>query len=408
MRDEFRKEAALLYKQMPYESNELYKKYQLLFELPDREVKRPDSESWKQKVKELADRLNLKFDIVVHNGIVVHSLSKNALRQLDIEAMDDKSITEVLRSRDKFAAYAYAKSEVAIELDSDADCVVDILFLNTSESLPVLFNIRARDGARVTVNELFFADADKDTVCGCMHDITAASGSEIELTMLHLEDKDSDVFTIINGRAEERSSIRTNLISMGGRKVRHRSKIVAAGKESRIFTNDVVLGFDSQKVDIETDTTSKNVHTESISNTRAIMLGSAAGIIKSFAKIEKGSKGSVSKINEHGIVDGEDSYIYLIPDMSIDESDVVATHAGAAAPIDKEKIFYMQSRGVDERLAKLLVMTGFLSESLGRISSEWVKRITYSSIVDKVKGGGFGVPEKIDISDAWISEKGTL
>ncbi len=410
MREEFRREAATLYKQMPYENNELYKKYQLRFELPDcNGTGRSDPEVWKRKVRELWDKLNLKFDVVVHNGTDAYVLSENSIRQLDMNTIDDRKLRDSLHNSDKFAAYTYAKSEVAIELDRVKDGVVNILFLNTSDSLPVMFNIRARDGAHVVVNELFLGeterdrDKDKNVVCGCMHDVIAEGGSEVELTMLHIEDRNIDVFTIVNGKTEERSVIRTNLINLGGNKTRHRNRIQAVGKDSKIFTNDIVLGFDSQRVDIETDTTSMNVRTESTSNTRAIMLGSAAGIIKSFAKIEKGSKNSVSRINEHGIVDGEDAYIYLIPDMSIDESDVIATHSGASAPIDREKIFYMQSRGVDEKLAKLLVMTGFLSESLGRIRSEWVKRLSYSAIIEKVnRGGGFGLPERADISDVWI------
>ena len=43
------------------------------------------------------------------------------------------------------------------------------------------------------------------------------------------------------------------------------------------------------------------------------------------------------------------------------------THAAAVAQIDPEQLFYLHSRGLDDDVAKRLVIEGFLSELVGRL-----------------------------------------
>ncbi len=408
MVDQFRKEAELLYKQLPYENNELYKRYQMKFDLPEyTEEEFKEGEEWKSYLKRLEEELGLKFDVVVHNGIALHKLSEVSPNIRKMEA-DGKSELEKIMKRlhnepDKFVAYTCSKSRLVIDIREDGNRTYNILFINTSKSLPVVFNITASGGAKLTVNELFVAEGKEPIVSGCVQNIDVGDASYAELNMLHLEGKESDVFTVLEGNVGAEGKMATNLINAGGNRIRYRSSIDANGNGGKVQTNNIIIGFDAQRIDIAEKTKNINEGTESLSDTRAIMMGNSAAVIKGFSKIEKGARRSVSRINERGVVNGNDAYIYLIPDMSIDESDVVATHAGAAAPIDKDEVFYMQSRGIDEDTARFLIMAGFLSGSIGRISSDWIKSLSYSAITERIRGKGFGIPKAVNISDLWIN-----
>jgi Fe-S cluster assembly protein SufD len=55
-----------------------------------------------------------------------------------------------------------------------------------------------------------------------------------------------------------------------------------------------------------------------------------------------------------------------IPGLEILANDVRCTHAAAIAQIDPEQLFYLRSRGLDDGLAKRLVIEGFMAELVER------------------------------------------
>ena len=66
-----------------------------------------------------------------------------------------------------------------------------------------------------------------------------------------------------------------------------------------------------------------------------------------------------------------------VPNLELETGDVVsAGHASATGRFDDEQLFYLQSRGITERLARQLVVRGFFVDVLARIpSTEWRERI---------------------------------
>ena len=62
-----------------------------------------------------------------------------------------------------------------------------------------------------------------------------------------------------------------------------------------------------------------------------------------------------------------------VPNLELETGDVLsAGHASATGRFDDEQLFYLQSRGITERLARQLVVRGFFVDVLARIpSTEW-------------------------------------
>ena len=62
-----------------------------------------------------------------------------------------------------------------------------------------------------------------------------------------------------------------------------------------------------------------------------------------------------------------------VPNLELETGDIVsAGHASATGKFDDEQLFYLQARGIPERIARQLVVRGFFSDILARIpSAEW-------------------------------------
>lgn len=85
-------------------------------------------------------------------------------------------------------------------------------------------------------------------------------------------------------------------------------------------------------------------------------------------KIHKGNHGSVCRQQNRGVILKEGGSIQVDPYLLIDEFDVEAGHGAAVGQIDPEELYYLQSRGLDEAMAKRLIITGYVKPLLDRFT----------------------------------------
>ena len=83
-------------------------------------------------------------------------------------------------------------------------------------------------------------------------------------------------------------------------------------------------------------------------------------------KIHKGNHGSVCRQQNRGVILKEGGSIQVDPYLLIDEYDVEAGHGAAVGQIDPDELYYLQSRGLDEAMAKRLIITGYVKPLLDR------------------------------------------
>ena len=54
--------------------------------------------------------------------------------------------------------------------------------------------------------------------------------------------------------------------------------------------------------------------------------------------------------------------------MEIDNHDVRCTHGSSVSQIDENTMFYVMSRGLDEKEAKITLVKGFLQEIIDKVN----------------------------------------
>ena len=72
------------------------------------------------------------------------------------------------------------------------------------------------------------------------------------------------------------------------------------------------------------------------------------------------------------------------PTLCIDENDVQASHAAVVGQINEDHIFYLTSRGIDEKSAKKLITLGYLTPILSYFKDEETLNIIKTNIEERV------------------------
>ena len=68
------------------------------------------------------------------------------------------------------------------------------------------------------------------------------------------------------------------------------------------------------------------------------------------------------------------------PELEIYADDVKCSHGSASGSLDENSIFYLMSRGLDQKTAKELLINGFLLDVVEKITDEEIKKLIKNMI----------------------------
>jgi Fe-S cluster assembly protein SufD len=121
------------------------------------------------------------------------------------------------------------------------------------------------------------------------------------------------------------------------------------------------FGRDAQKFDLFQSVRHLASHTRSELHTRGALMGAAKTVYRGLVRIEKGTRGCVGHQKEDTLLLGDKAEIDAVPKLEIETDDVRCGHSASAGRIDKDKLFYLMSRGLDEPAGRKLLVEGFFA-----------------------------------------------
>lgn len=396
-------QAIASYRQMPFETAELYKKYMLNFPVPQ-DTEHADGSGTEELRKQITNESGLRFDL--YNGIGGITSSSGIVRVLKKDTAEYKEGGGSFEER--LGNYIAKRSEnvVAVDVPEGKDAKLNFLFLCGSANMPIEVVINAGAGSRLSLFEWFGSSSESKSTSAPLHILNAGRNSNVEVKVLHNEGPGASIGALNKISAGEDSVVRFHGIYNGGKMTRSSTFAEASGKGSNLLVNEIVLGNTEQKFDISTFMLNSGQLTRAVLKSGAVLKDKSFCILKGYAKVAKGTNGSYSNVDEKGLVLDPDARMQPLPDMSIDCNEVAfASHSAATAPLDKEALFYLMSRGIDETKARRIFVASFISKYLAEIEDDIAKEIAISIMLDKLDNGMHSQVPKISMRNLWIVPK---
>jgi Fe-S cluster assembly protein SufD len=126
-------------------------------------------------------------------------------------------------------------------------------------------------------------------------------------------------------------------------------------------------------------------NTEGHMDFKTVVTGEGYTVFDGMIKIEKDSRGTISRLEEHAIHLSDKARSDSIPGLKIDTNDVQrAGHASTSGQIDEEMLFYMRSRGIQRDDAIHMIVMGFFEPILDRIPLEEMRERVAGVIEAKI------------------------
>ncbi len=367
--NEYVKEAVRYYVELEEENNELYKKYVARLDLPA-SLRIGDQISAKAATEYselLASDLGIGFDAVIAGDSIVYSRARHVLAEVynedaNIGILENRIFKS---SENKLAAFINANSRKTfmVNVGRNEEAKLSILFLKSEAPVQILVNVQ--EGGRLELSELFASSTDEAYISTTMHEIKTGERSHANISMINDEGYNANTVSLSKGICGAGSSMTVNYAYSGSGVSKARNGFYAGGEGASVKVSEAVYGVKNQVFDISTYISNSSRFSKARLDSGAVLDEASRCIMKGFAKVEKFTKGAESNITERGVLLSEEAKIDALPDMSIDYSDEVkATHSAASSPIDRELIFYLQSRGIEESEARKLFIRAFIDRYL--------------------------------------------
>lgn len=152
-----------------------------------------------------------------------------------------------------------------------------------------------------------------------------------------------------------------------------RFNINASGRESKCDCVIFILGTDSHSFSAKIKAAHRAPDTKIRTRMRTILAGKSSCGIEAVWDIEKNARGADAYFSHHTLLLSENAAIKTSPYLEIKTDDLKAGHAASVGKIDENALFYLLSRGLSEKQARVLLTQGFFEIELSAIENENIK-----------------------------------
>ena len=163
-----------------------------------------------------------------------------------------------------------------------------------------------------------------------------------------------------NFHLEEYSSLLFSSINKGFSKKDIR--VFLNGVHSKSIIKGMLLSDDKETTDVFCKITHNARNTESNQDWRMISSGNSQTSLNGKIKILKNSKKSSGSFYSKSLLLDDKAKAFSKPELEIFEDEVSCSHGASFGEIEKEKIFYLQSRGLSKDQAIKLLVIAFINE----------------------------------------------
>ncbi len=256
--------------------------------------------------------------------------------------------------------------------DHAPDGIVQIIHLSTGAADHLAAEIVLADDAQASIVETYIGD-------GWTNRLTAIRLGKSARLMLSRRVLGETGFVSLTdqGQLGEGASLVTATLAFGGRDTRLDGEIDLDGRGAYAEAAGALLGRGRQRHDANLvirhrvpDGTSRQIW-------RSVADDKATCSVAARVEVARDAQKTDGEQSLKGLLLARSAVINAKPELEIFADDVKCAHGATVGELDRNALFYLESRGVTPEEAKGLLTRAFVADALDRIGEEAVKKAFY-------------------------------
>jgi Fe-S cluster assembly protein SufD len=226
----------------------------------------------------------------------------------------------------------------------------------------------------------------KSSFINSVTEVYVDENAEIDFYKLQNKDDASAVITNTFFVQEKNSLINTNTLTFNGGLIRNETSVSLKGPYADAKVYGLYLVDKEQHVDNQVYIDHIAPDTKSYEQFKGIMDDNASAVFNGYIHVHRDAQKTEAFQSNKNILLTDTASINAKPFLEIYADDVKCSHGSTVGQLDPEAMFYIKSRGICERNAKMLLMYAFAAEIVNKINIDVLRTRIDSMIVKRLKG----------------------
>jgi len=203
--------------------------------------------------------------------------------------------------------------------------------------------------------------------------IHAGKNTAIEIIKIQNFSDSALNFETVRMDADAKANITIYDIQLGSQKTGASYSSYMAEEWAKVTIYPLYFVDKARRMDLEHNLIINGINTSAEIKARGALKNQAYKVFRGNIFLNKGCSASVARFSDTSIMLDKQAVGASIPTIFCDEDDVIGEHAASFAAIDKEKLYYIMSRGFDELSAKKLLIDSAFRPVFNLIPDETIR-----------------------------------
>jgi Fe-S cluster assembly protein SufD len=267
---------------------------------------------------------------------------------------------------------------VVIPAGTTVAAPIHLVFVSTGADGPVAAYPRnlivAGEGARVALVETFLSPPGAVHLTNAVTEIVAGANATIDYYKIQRESTESFHVATLTASLDRDASLTSHTFSFGAVLTRNDLNVALNGEGSQCTLDGLFLVDGHRLVDNHTVIDHRRPHGTSRELYKGILSGYAQGVFNGAIVVRKDAQKTDAVQHSKNLLLSEHAQINTKPQLEIRADDVRCAHGASIGQLDREAMFYLRTRGVDDRAARRILIRGFAAEILDRTRVPDIRR----------------------------------
>ena len=209
--------------------------------------------------------------------------------------------------------------------------------------------------------------------------------AKLKLTVVNTLGEEITNLIALENHLEGKANLEYTIVDFGGNSSVTNYYADLIGEESENNLDAIYLGTNHQLLDMNYIVAMHGAKTKVNMDVQGALKEEAKKHFKGTIDFKRGCKKAEGSENEFCMLLSDSAKSISLPMLLCDEEDVVGNHAAAAGKVSNKELFYIMSRGLTEKEAKILLIRAKFNKVIDKISNDDLKEEIIRELESKLE-----------------------
>lgn len=217
-------------------------------------------------------------------------------------------------------------------------------------------------------------------------EVYTGENANIDITRIQNEHNEASKFSSMLFHQEANSTVRSNAMTLHGGLIRNNVYVKLNGEGAHSDINGLFLTDEKQHVDSFTIIEHAKPHSYSNQLFKGVLDDHSTGAFNGKIYVAKDAQKTNAYQRNNNILLTDTAKMHSKPQLEIYADDVKCSHGATMGQLDLDALFYLRTRGIPSKEARLLLMYAFAHEIIGNLKTEALRNRIDDMVNKRLRG----------------------